>query len=621
MRQPEAMDKVAPAASHAGGSTDERRDLLDIVLDRLAAIEVGTLMVALGVLIGAFVRAYYVLTADFPLNDGGLFFQMTRDLQAAQFRLPATTLYNFADIPFAYAPLGFYAAGLLELVTPLTLVDIFRFLPLTVSCLMVGAFALLARDLVPSRIAVVIAVFAFALVPRTFIWMIMGGGVTRSFGLLFAIMALHFVVVMYREAGWRPMLLATLCCALTVLSHLQTGAFLVFSIALFFTAFCRSRRSAATSVIVAAGTVVLTAPWWGTVIATHGVAPFIAANATGGTFFTESTVRGYLISSLLSLATTSEPLFPLIAMLALLGMIASITSGRFLLPAWWVAIILLDARAFQTYSTIPLAMLAGIGWAEVVLPVTLRPLRKRWAEAAPAAGEPQIGGVSLSFAMRSWAPIVLGVFLWYATNGALMRAGETPALASVSTNERTALAWVAEETPLDARFLVVSAESWPTDRSSEWFPVLAQRVSVSTVQGYEWFPGGVFEQRIWVHGLAQGCSDVDADCIVQWRDITGISYDYVFIPKSPYWQCCEHMVQTLRADPRFRAVYNGSGATIYRYVGRHAAVQTPQTRERNQSTVRAMPSLSAMRGSQPQTSRACEASSQMRWMSPGRSSA
>lgn len=41
-------------------------------------------------LLGFLVRLGFVLSGDFPLHDGGLFFQMVRDLQHAHYALPAT---------------------------------------------------------------------------------------------------------------------------------------------------------------------------------------------------------------------------------------------------------------------------------------------------------------------------------------------------------------------------------------------------------------------------------------------------------------------------------------------------------------------------------------------------
>ena len=157
----------------------------------------GHLLVILGILLGVFVRATYTFSADFPLNDGGLFYQMAVDLQRNHYVLPASTPYNFDEIPFAYPPLGFYLAALLDDLTPLSMMDVFRFLPLAVTGLTVLAMYRLAKDVLQSKTAVVVAVFAFALVPRSFIWLLMGGGITRSLGLLFAMLALHQIYLMY----------------------------------------------------------------------------------------------------------------------------------------------------------------------------------------------------------------------------------------------------------------------------------------------------------------------------------------------------------------------------------------------------------------------------------------
>jgi len=535
----------------------------------LAALELHQLLVILGILLGVFVRATYTFSADFPLNDGGLFYQMAVDLQHNGYVLPATTPYNFDEIPFAYPPLGFYLAALLDGLTPLSMMDVFRFLPLAVTSLTVLAMYRLAKDVLQSKTAVVVAVFAFALVPRSFIWLLMGGGITRSLGLLFAMLALHQIYLMYQTRERRYVITSSVLAALTVLSHIQTGSFLAFSSALFFLSYGLHRRGLIYSAIVGVAVVVLTSPYWGSVVAMHGVQPFLSANQTGGSIITaDAGLRDYLIESLLRLGTLSEPLFPLIGTLGFLGVLACVTTRRFMLPAWWAAIILLDARAFPTFSTIPVALLAGIGLTEVILPIAVRPLHAHWEPDPEDLDEDALrfAGVSPVNAMRSWAPVVLAVFLWYATNGALMRAGETPSLVALSPDERIAMEWVKEQTPADSTFLIITAEAWPTDKTSEWFPVLADRRSVATAQGYEWVQGETFSRRVWMHDQANGCAEADAACVVQWRAATGVTYDYLMISKPPYGQCCQRLRQSLRLDSYFRPVYDGPGATIYQFL-------------------------------------------------------
>jgi uncharacterized membrane protein len=217
------------------------------------------------------VRAWLVLSQPLPLNDGGLFYQMTRELEAAHFRLPAFTAYNGAHLPFGYPPLGFYVTGLLDRFTPMSLLDAYRFVPLVASWLTLLAFVLHARELLARRGAVAAATWAFALGPRSYIWMLMGGGVTRGPGFLFGILTLYAVTRFYRGRDWRWVGAAAVCAALTVLSHIGTAPFVAVSSGLLLLTYGRHRQAILGSIAIGLGALVLTAPWWATVIGQHGL--------------------------------------------------------------------------------------------------------------------------------------------------------------------------------------------------------------------------------------------------------------------------------------------------------------------------------------------------------------
>jgi len=82
------------------------------------------------ILLGGWIRLNYVLSADFPLNDGGLFYTMARDLIANNFKVPLFTTYNQANIPFAYPFLPVYCIAFLNQFFGVDLLDSLRFLPL-----------------------------------------------------------------------------------------------------------------------------------------------------------------------------------------------------------------------------------------------------------------------------------------------------------------------------------------------------------------------------------------------------------------------------------------------------------------------------------------------------------
>jgi hypothetical protein len=506
----------------------------------------------LAILLGIAVRAYHVLSHDFPLNDGGLFFAMVRDLQAAHYHLPAFTSYNQASIPFAYSPLGFYLAGLLDDWTPLTLVQVFRWLPLLTSALLVVVFADLARTLLVSRTAVVAAVLGFSLVPRSFIWMLMGGGLTRSFGFLFALITVRLLYGFYTSRRWSYVPLISLTAALTVLSHLGTAPFVVFTGVLLLIAYGRNRQAVIGSLVAAAGAGLLSAPWWVTVLHHHGLGPFLAANATGGSIF-RSLDLSDVVATLSQLGLgTAESILAVIGMLGALGFFYSLAIGEWLLPAWWITIVTLDARQGSTFSTVPIALLAGVAVAHVLLPA-MRRLRVPTLRRNPGRA--------------GWSPeFILGLFVVFAGISAFLRTpvpGGIGDMGPLTPDERQAMTWVAQQTTPDARVLVVSGTPWEIDRTSEWLPVLARRKSVATVQGYEWRPIGEFARKKQEYISLQGCAGWESQCLRDWSRSTGEWYTHVYIPKSPDRECCRSLRYALEHDRRYREIYDGPGAVVF----------------------------------------------------------
>ena len=190
MDEPPAITAVARVASRFGLRGAARPTDIPSL-----AWEQRWLIGAVAVAIVAFmVRALFVLPAGFPLNDGGLFVVMSEDIQRSGYALPWTTSYNpspgGAEIPFAYPPAAFYLAALLEDFTPLSMLEVYWLLPLTGAMLTVAGIYVLGRTFFEGRLIPLVATAAFALTPRSFTWLIMGGGLTRSLGLAAALFAL-----------------------------------------------------------------------------------------------------------------------------------------------------------------------------------------------------------------------------------------------------------------------------------------------------------------------------------------------------------------------------------------------------------------------------------------------
>ena len=490
----------------------------------------AALHVLAATLVGFVVRLSHVLSSDFPLNDGGLFVVMTRDLMNADLRIPLTTTYNDLSIPFVYPPLGFYLAAAATTATRIDLVELFRWLPLAVSTAGVPAFALLARQLLQPTAAGA-ATYAYALVPASFLLPIMGGGLTRSLGLLFALLALAALSRALAGGSWRAAVLAAVPSSLTVLSHPNVAAFLALSAVLVALVRWRTPAAFARLLLVGVSAAVFAAPWWLTAVTRHGIAPFAAAATAdrGGDQITAA------IGTLLHWNAWNEPLFPLVSALALAGFVISLARRDPLLPLWIVALAFVLPSSYQMLSAIPLALLAGL--------------------AVGTATEVQLA----ERAVRTIAIAVVG-YLALAAMVAFIGV-----LDGLSVDERIAMKWVADQTPPGARVLVVTAKLPGMDSAGEWLPALSLRASVLVPQGTEWLPG-VTAERMTQHQRAAACVQSDGDCLERLA-ADGVRFDYVYLGPSSRdptpVPCCASLARALRTDARYSLAYEGGPVLIF----------------------------------------------------------
>lgn len=503
---------------------------------------------ALALAIGVTIRLYYVFRADFPLHDGGLFLIMMRDLQANDFRLPQFTSYNGGGIPFAYPPLGLYAAAALDRATPLDPYDVLRYLPLTVNVATILAFALLARTVLLSQKAALAAIIAFAMLPRSSMWMIMGGGITRAFGFLFAILALQQAYLLFTRRDRRFLPLSVVFTSLTVLSHTEMTIFLGASLAIIILVHARNRASAVSAAMLGIGALMLSSSWWGAVLANHGMSTLLAPVGSRPIFQPET------VNIMARFDVTNEIFFPLLAFLGALGIIVCVGGRRFFLPAWLLLIGLPAPWVIATQAVVPLALLVGIGVTELLLPLL----------AGVGTGRRRNAG----FWLQVGAPAFV---IAYTLTTALV--ARPPVLTPLPERQRDALAWVAESTPDSSRFLIIEAEPWWGDKISEWFPALTGRTSVATPQGLEWAERGTFRDMIDAYEDAQACSIKDFACLQKWSQETGIGFTHIYVSKrkavDPEGEenCCWALRNSLYGSPAVRIIYDGPAATIAETVG------------------------------------------------------
>ncbi|NJN79894.1 MAG: hypothetical protein HC797_05140, partial [Anaerolineales bacterium] len=186
-------------------------------------LDFPALLLFTALLFGAIVRFYPAATNGFPLNDGGMFYTMIQDLKENGYALPQFTTYNQADIPFAYPPFGFYITASLSDLLPVSALTLFIYLPALINTLSIFIFYLFAKETLDSRMLASLATIIYALSPRAFLWQVMGGGVTRAFGMLFLLLMLWQAIQLFRNYQHKHLIFTILFGALTIMSHPQTA--------------------------------------------------------------------------------------------------------------------------------------------------------------------------------------------------------------------------------------------------------------------------------------------------------------------------------------------------------------------------------------------------------------
>lgn len=506
--------------------------------------------ILLATLVGGIARAAPVLAGGFPVNDGGLFASFVDAILAGPRLLPDSIAYNGLNAPFAYPPLAFLATAGLEHVVPIGTVEWLRWIPLVASIATIPVFALLAFELAPTRVHAAVATFAYALVPASFEWLVMGGGLARAPGILLAILAVYLGVRAARRED-RSWIGAGIALGLVVLTHPEAGLFAALSLVLVTLAYARGKRAWSRMIAAAAIGVLVALPWLLLVVTRYGTAPLLSAGGTGFNPLQS-------LFSLLTLEVTAEPFWMLTAGLAALGFVYSLAARRYFVPAWALVIVVADPRGAVTILSLPLAILAATGLLDVVVARLVRV----GGDVASAPGWP-------AAMLRSrGVSVTLGGALVLAMLSAFLAPYVLSPMATLSPDARVAMTWAQDSLPTSARAVVVTGRQWYEDATSEWFPFLSGRQSVATVQGYEWAGAAAWQAQLDLDGALQDRATDTAASLAAWAVEYGVAYDYVYVPKGQLGgvtskdDCCTALRQTLRESSSFEVVYDGPGATI-----------------------------------------------------------
>ncbi len=517
-----------------------------------ARLDWPALLLFTSLLFGAVVRFWPAITNGFPLNDGGMFYTMILDLKANHYILPQFTTYNFADIPFAYPPLGFYIAASLSDLLSVPELQILLWLPALVNTISIFVFYKFAEQVLPSRMTAALAVMIYALSPRAFVWQVMGGGITRAFGILFLLLMLWQATKMLKPpssaAGAPPranghLIFTILFGAGAVLSHPQTALHAALGGALIFAFYGRNKRGIISALWIGLGVALLSAPWWGTVLSRYGLQPFISAGQTS-----QRTLESYL--AILKFDGLGDYLFIPTLLFAIIGIWIMVRRKDFFLITWVALAYLVDPRGGEGIALLALSMLAGMGLLRLFQGV----------------GRSDSERVNALF-IKGGVQFLLFGFIFY-----LIMAASIFDFQLVNTSLKSAdlevIDWVKLNFTEERTFLLATGREFSmSDPMQEWFPALTNQYSITTMQGLEWTHAENFFR--WYDQLIafQHCADVS--CISDWSLRNGVEYDYliVMIPpdsdKSELADSLRSLAASVRSSAWHLLVYESESALVF----------------------------------------------------------
>lgn len=475
-------------------------------------IDFSTLLLFTALLFGSIIRFYPAITNGFPLNDGGMFYTMVQDLKSNGYSLPQFTTYNQADIPFAYPPLGFYIASFFGFLLDSDL-TVFLYLPALINTLSILAFYFFAKEILDSRITASLATVLYALSARAFLWQIMGGGVTRAFGMLFLLLMLWQLTKLLKSPypylgikssatgiDIKNLLFVIVFGASTVTSHPQTALHAALGGLLIFLFYGLHKRGIISAILVGLGVAILSSPWWLTILSKHGIEPFLSAGQTS-----QRTFESYL--SLFQLNSLGDYLFIPTLLLALIGIYLFFKQKNFFFVTWILLAYLIDPRGADGIALLSFSILAGAGLFKVT----------EWLNN---------NQFSTPFINSKVHVLFMFLILYLFMGGSIFDFQLINT--SLKTGDLEMIAWVNENIEKDKTFLLATGREFSmTDPLQEWFPALTNQYSRTTMQGLEWTLSENFFPYYEELTVFQNCADIN--CVNEWVTKNNVDYDYLIV--------------------------------------------------------------------------------------------
>ena len=416
-------------------------------------------------LIGIAVRIYHLFIIGFsvPFDLGGLFYQISIEIIKNGFLLPVTIPYYYpGGLPFAYPPIPFYIqAAIIKLFSPSMFITV-NALPPLFSIMSLFAFFFLARKFIKNEWGVIAAVFTFAILSIAFTEQIEAQGLSESLGTLSLILYTFSLLWAEEKKQKRYWIVPGLFLGLCILSSPGSiiGSILIsilyLGLSIFYSIKYRNINFLLNFSIVGIVGLIVSSPYWYTVISYHGIGIFLNSFTNQNTGNLNRILRMFLHLSFLSASPFWNILF-------CFGLLFAIIKRNYLLLLFSAVLIPIPRELW--IMSIPASLIIGNGIGYLLDLSHLIP------------GEP----------IKFFKVALTGLILIISLNDARIGVSELidNRIYDISKNQINDLIQINKSNLIPSDQYVIVVGNWGL---IEWSPALIKREVINNHFGLEWMP-------------------------------------------------------------------------------------------------------------------------------------
>ena len=377
----------------------------------------------------------------------------------------------------------------------------------------------------------------------------MGGGLTRSLGQVFAILTFICAYEYYNQPNRLKAIALAATSALVILTHPEAAMQTAIGVFIIAIMIGRSRKLILPTILIGIGVLLLSSPWWGTLLFRHGPNPFLAAfeaaRQDSGPFLIRLIV-------LFQFNVTEEPFITFTACLGLFGAFLAISRRDYFLPIWILSSLLIDPRGGTRFAMLPLALLGGLTLSAIWSLLNPNHLLENENFETVLLG---------SLAKRLLFGYLFITFLL----GAFVTMQNIQSRQTMTSDGLAAIEWIQQNTRPDSTLIAVTGGRPLLDPFTEWLPALSERRVVTSVFGREWLNDGQFGAQVQAYRDLQACISKNTECVQDWMNKNQV-VDYLIIAPTANQTNGFPLQVWLTNSADFKLAYQNKTVEIYEVV-------------------------------------------------------